>query len=156
MPGPQEYDMDVSRMSRGKSWATTVQAFGSTERRFTSSMPQVPGPGAYKSERHKQLAANYVVRRVNGQLMKSKKAQKASASFQSTTGRHIEKEVSHAAKLNYPGFNQYNANEWDTLAQEKIEGGAPNNFLLMKNDRQRAPFNSTVHRFADLSNQAPI
>jgi len=45
----------------------------------------------------------------------------------------------------------YNAEEWDTIAKQKIEGGAPNNFLLMKNDRQRAPFNSTVHRFAPVT-----
>ena len=51
-------------------------------------------------------------------------------------------------KLNYPSMVAYSgANEWDTIAQQKIEGGAPSNFLLMKNDRQRAPFNSTVHRF---------
>ena len=64
--------------------------------------------------------------------------------------RHIEKEVTEAVKLNYPGMSHYKADEWDTITQQKIEGGAPNNFLLMKNDRQRAPFNSTVHRFSSL------
>lgn len=44
-------------------------------------------------------------------------------------------------------MSYYSAEAWDTMAQQKIEGGAPNNFLLMKNVRQRAPFNSTVHRF---------
>jgi len=45
-------------------------------------------------------------------------------------------------------MEHYNANEWNAISQQKIEGGAPNNFLLMKNDRQRAPFNSTVNRFS--------
>ena len=85
---------------------------------------------------------------MRGQLAKVKKTKKVSASFKSTTGRHIQNELNHAAKLNYPGMNAYTgANEWDTISQMKIEGGAPSNFLLMKNDRQRAPFNSTVHRF---------
>jgi hypothetical protein len=35
----------------------------------------------------------------------------------------------------------------------KIEGGAPSNFLLMKNDRQSAPFNSTVKKASILSQQ---
>ena len=111
-------------------------------------MQMGPGPGNYTTERHKRMAANYVVQRVRGQLVKVKKAKHLSASFKSTTGRHIEKEVNHAAKLNYPGMMAYSgANEWDTISQQKIECGAPPNFLLMKNDRQRAPFNSTVHRF---------
>ena len=103
-----------------------MQTFGTTEKRFTDqtaptiskSMQIAPGPGNYTTERHKRMAANYVVQRVRGQLVKVKKAKQVSASFKSTTGRHIEKEVSHAAKLNYPGMMAYSgANEWDTISQ---------------------------------------
>ena len=91
-------------MSRGKSWTTTIQAFGTTEKRFGDASKQVPGPGTYKSERHKKLALNFAVQRVRGQLVKVKRGKTESASFKSTTGRQIEKEVTHAAKLNYPGM----------------------------------------------------
>ena len=48
--------------------------------------------------------------------MKVKKNNKGSASFKSTTDRHIARELSHAAKVNYPGSTAYTANEWDTMA----------------------------------------
>lgn len=32
------------------------------------------------------------------------------------------------------------------IGKDKIEGGAPNNFLLLKNDRLSAPFGSTVKK----------
>ena len=128
-----------------------MQAFGTTEKRFVTQSMVVPGPGNYKSERHIRMAQNYAMHRIRGQLVKVKKTNKESASFKSKTGRLIEDEVSHASKLAYPGVQHYTANEWDTIGQQKIEGGAPNNFLLMKNDRQRAPFNSTVHRFSNVT-----
>ena len=53
LPGPQEYDGNSSlMMSRGKSWTTTMQAFGTTEKRFGDPSKNAPGPGTYKSERH--------------------------------------------------------------------------------------------------------
>ena len=67
----------------------------------------------------------------------------------SQTARHIEKEVAGALKRNYPGMTHYMADKWDTLAQQKLEGGAPNNFILMQNDRLYAPFNSSVGRFSN-------
>jgi len=33
------------------------------------------------------------------------------------------------------------------MTDSRIEGGAPNNFVLMRNDRQVAPFQSTLTRF---------
>lgn len=97
LPGPQDYELNKEEISRGKSWTTTMQAFGTTEKRFTAStepsisksMQLAPGPGTYSSERHKRMAANYAVQRIRGQLVRVKKANKASASFKSTTGRHI-------------------------------------------------------------------
>ena len=94
---------------------TTIQAFGTTEKRFTDKEKQEPGPGTYKSERHGKMAANYAVKRIGGQLVKMKKSKKQSASFVSTTNRFIENELNHAAKLDYPGMAKYKSNKWDTI-----------------------------------------
>ena len=116
LPGPQEYETNASTtISRGKSWTTTVQAFGSTEKRFVAQSMSVPGPGQYKSERHVRAAQNYAMHRVRGQLVKVRKTNKESASFKSKTGRLIENETNHASKLAYPGVQAYQANEWDTI-----------------------------------------
>ena len=106
LPGPQDYANNNSQsfMKSGKSWTTTAQAFGTTERRFISQSMQAPGPGTYKSERHKKMATSYVVQRVRGQLVKVKKTNKESASFKSGTSRQIESELTAATKLNYPGM----------------------------------------------------
>lgn len=61
IPGPQEYSTNASMFSHGKSWTTTVQAFGSTERRFISQSMQAPGPGEYRSERHGKMAQKFAV-----------------------------------------------------------------------------------------------
>ena len=53
LPGPQDYETNQIEISRGKSWTTTMQAFGTTEKRFTESteptisrsMQLAPGPG---------------------------------------------------------------------------------------------------------------
>ena len=81
------------------------------------------------------MGANFSVQRIRGQLVQVKKKSKGTAVFQSATGRQIEKELNHAEKLNYPGIQHYMANEWDTMSQQRIQGGAPSNFLLMKNER---------------------
>jgi len=47
-------------------------------------------------------------------------------------------------KRNMPCAGEYD--DPRQLGKIKIEGGAPNNFLLMKNERQSAPFNSTVQK----------
>ena len=41
------------------------------------------------------------------------------------------------------------------FGHQMIQGGAPNNFILMKNEKQVAPFNSTVGRFKN-SNQKSL
>ena len=90
-------------MSRGKSWTTTVQAFGSTEKRFVSQNRSVPGPGNYKTECHQRMANNFAVHRIRGQNVKVRKTNKESAAFKSKTGRQIQNELEHASKLAYPG-----------------------------------------------------
>ena len=104
LPGPQEYETSVTiSMSRGKSWTTTVQAFGSTEKRFVSQNRSVPGPGNYKTECHQRMANNFAVHRIRGQNVKVRKTNKESAAFKSKTGRQIQNELEHASKLAYPG-----------------------------------------------------
>lgn len=104
LPGPQEYETNTSTaISRGKSWTTTVQAFGSTEKRFVTQSMLAPGPGTYRSERHLRLAANFATHRIRGQNVKVRKTNKESAAFKSKTGRQIESELDHASKLSYPG-----------------------------------------------------
>ena len=50
--------------------------------------------------------------------------------------------MTKATKLNTPSVCHYD--EPRNIGSFSIEGGAPNNFLLMKNDRLVAPFHSTV------------
>ena len=50
--------------------------------------------------------------------------------------------MTKATRLNTPSVCHYD--ESRNLSSFRIEGGAPNNFLLMKNDRLVAPFKSTV------------
>lgn len=67
LPGPQNYNTAASStMTRGKSWTTTTQAFGTTEKRFTTQSMLIPGPGTYRSERHGRMAANFAVQRIRG------------------------------------------------------------------------------------------
>jgi hypothetical protein len=48
-------------------------------------------------------------------------------------------------KFHWPAAGQYENK--DQLGQFKLSGGAPNNFLLLKNNKFSAPFSSTVNRF---------
>ena len=75
-----------------------------------------------------------ILQRVRGQNVKMKKGQSVSASFKSQTVRQIQREINHAVKLNYPGSQAY-SDQSMMIGVNKLEGGAPNNFLLMKNER---------------------
>ena len=63
-----------------------------------------------------------------------KQKSSSNAVFKSNTVRQIAKEVNHAVKLNYPDAGKYN-DDHNKIGNTMIEGGAPSNFLLMKNDR---------------------
>ena len=72
-PGPGDYAPESSVMNasfNAKVWGSTIQAFGTTERRMPSQPHSVsqslPGPGTYVSERHKKLIKNCVYQRVRG------------------------------------------------------------------------------------------
>ena len=99
----------INRSFTTKNWNTNIQAFGATEKRFASvsksqTAAENPGPGNYNSERHQRLGPKgFVLQRVRGQMVKLQKSNNCSASFKSSTGRQMEKEISHAIKLNYPG-----------------------------------------------------
>ena len=58
----------------------------------------------------------------------------------------MDHQIEHEKKLMMPGAGQYETN-LSTFGGSRIEGGAPNNFVLMRNDRQVAPFSSTLSRF---------
>jgi len=103
LPGPQEYETNNTSMTRGKSWTTTVQAFGTTEKRFPTQSMEIPGPGTYKSENHKRMLSNYSIQRIRGQMIKVRRQNRETAAFKSNTGRHIENEINNAAKHDYPG-----------------------------------------------------
>lgn len=75
-----------------------------------------------------------MIHRVQGQLVRMKQKSSSNAVFKSNTVRQIAKEVNHAVKLNYPDAGKYN-DDHNKIGNTMIEGGAPSNFLLMKNDR---------------------
>jgi hypothetical protein len=67
-------------------------------------------------------------------MLKVRQNNTGNASFKSNTGRSMEQHIQRHQKLNYPDMNAYTS-EVNNIGTLKIEGGAPNNFLLMKNDR---------------------
>ncbi len=74
----------------------------------------------------------------------SHKSKSLSSSFKSTTGRSLSLQLSHDLKRGVPSIGTYE--ESRLIGREQIEGGAPNNFLLLKNDKLSAPFGSTVKK----------
>ena len=74
-PGPAEYNQNstLNTSFHNKTWTSTIQAFGTTEKRMGQMSHSIsyplPGPGSYTSERHRKLAANTVIKRVRGQLV---------------------------------------------------------------------------------------
>lgn len=67
-----------------------------------------------------------------------------SSTFKSTTDRAIYQHTSLEVKKCAPDFGSYE--ETRTIGSIKVEGGAPNNFLLLRNDKLAAPFGSTVKK----------
>lgn len=145
-PAPTDYNAAKNGFSQ-KLWQSNVQAFGNTERRFAFSQKNVtegdaePGPGHYKTssgwvETHKP----YVAKEKRSRF----KSSSTEATFKSKTDRTIGNLLSKGARSSMPPPGAYE--QVGNLAQNLIQGGAPNNFLLMKNDRLVAPFQSTVQK----------
>jgi len=78
--------------------------------------------------------------------MKVKKPELTNGTFKSTTGRLIEDELKLVKKTDAAAVGQYEP-QLAGIGKNLTQGGAPNNFLLMKNERLVAPFQSTVTRF---------
>ena len=68
-----------------------------------------------------------------------------SSTFASTTARSFDPSVTSAIKQDYPAAGAYD--EKRQLGAFNLQGGAPNNFLLLKFTKSAAPFTSTVPRF---------
>lgn len=60
--------------------------------------------------------------------------------------RSFDAKLESHLKYNWPAAGQYE--EKAQFGSFTLQGGAPNNFLLLKNNKSAAPFQSTVPRFA--------
>lgn len=54
--------------------------------------------------------------------------------------------IKQTTKFAPPGVGWYE-NEFGNMSVNKIQGGAPNNFMLMRNEKTVVPFQSKVTRF---------
>jgi hypothetical protein len=149
-PGPQDYSTTNKEQSFvTKQWQTNIGAFGTTERKFASmnaqlvEPAQVPGPGAYSEQSFVQQ--KYATKKIKGQNVKVRN-QPTSSYFQSVSTRSFDAKLESHLKYNWPAAGQYE--EKAQFGSFTLQGGAPNNFLLLKNNKSAAPFQSTVPRFA--------
>jgi hypothetical protein len=67
-----------------------------------------------------------------------------SSSFISTTDRSFSQQIQNEVKRGGPSIGSYA--EVRQIGRNSIDGGAPSNFLLLKNDKLAAPFGSTVKK----------
>eukprot|EP00347_Sterkiella_histriomuscorum_P018631 403344779 len=109
------------------------------------SVSTIPGPGDYELQSQFGGAVKYITRKIRGKNIRMRSEMPHSAVFKSQTGRSLDQNLSYHIKQQSPADGQYNSSQG--LAHSFIQGGAPNNFLLMKNEKRQAPFQSTVNRF---------
>lgn len=131
-PGPGEYAETNTSLQSIKLWSSAIQAFGTTERRFMQShsvtAPSTPGPGQYPAKR--QFWSKSSLHRIRGQFV-AVKTQSLNAVFKSGTERQLDKELRHTIRENLPSAAQYRDNRG--IGELSVQGGAPNNFLLLQN-----------------------
>jgi hypothetical protein len=101
----------------------------------------VPGPGSYSAQSF--VSKKFTNKKIRGQTTKVKSSQ--SYTFTSTSTRSFDPKLEQNIKFHWPAAGQYENK--DQIGQFKLTGGAPNNFLLLKNNKTSAPFSSTVSRF---------
>ena len=63
----------------------------------------------------------------------------------------MDRDLKYTLKQNLPSATQYI--ESREFGMKPADGGAPNNFLLMRNDKLCAPFNSTCKKLEITSHQ---
>jgi len=86
----------------------------------------------------------YTTKKMKGQTVKIK-SQPASSFFQSVSTRSFDPKLEANLRFHWPAAGQYEDKE--SFGSFTLQGGAPNNFLLLKNNKSAAPFQSTVPRF---------
>lgn len=69
-----------------------------------------------------------------------------SAIFVSNTRRGLDEELHRNQKQGIPCVGHYEQ-DFLNMSNNIISGGAPNNFLLMRNEKQVVPFNMSATRF---------
>ena len=106
-------------------------------------MKLVPGPGQYKTTTF--VEKKYTSKKIKGQTVKVRN-QPTSSYFASVSTRSFDPKLDSAIKFHWPAAGQYE--ERDQFGAFSLQGGAPNNFLLLKNNKSAAPFQSTVPRFS--------
>ena len=117
-----------------------MQAFGQTEKRFAQAQGSFadlgpPGPGHYNRQ-IKWLPQKSAAVKHNGKRITHFRAKSASSTFKSTTSR-----IQNQLPPDAPPLGTYE--ESRIFGSVPMQGGAPNNFLKLKNERLVAPFNST-------------
>jgi len=60
--------------------------------------------------------------------------------------RTFDAKLEQNIKFHWPAAGQYDT-KGKNIGQQTLQGGAPNNFLLLKSNKSAAPFTSTVPRF---------
>jgi hypothetical protein len=98
----------------------------------------MPGPGSYASEVRRRKTIKTAKGPVTGFGSNS------SSAFRSTTCRSLQSDLNRQTKLNVPATGHYE--EKRTIGYQAVQGGVPNNFLLTKNNRDAAPFNTSDSR----------
>lgn len=101
-----------------------------------------PGPAHYKTSRYWNQTSSIGPIKINDKKITNFRYKSTgSSTFRSTTERN---QLTSLSKDKMPSATQYNP--FRSFGSVALEGGAPNNFLLMKNDRLVAPFGSTVQK----------
>ena len=150
-PGPQQYGSTAQNQGfQAKNWSTNIGAFGTTERKFAGlydndRKASVPGPGTYASQTFVQK--KFTTKKMRGQAVRVKNGAQSSF-FSSCSTRTFDDKLESNIKFHWPAAGQYETNK-SSLGSFKLQGGAPNNFLLLKNTKSAAPFTSTVPRFQE-------
>lgn len=151
-PGPGEY-LDGAKNSLSQSIsqkrnAHSNNSFGANQKRFDKDDTLPPGPGTYmqselevgvkhkpgkRSLKTKDGPKHTVIKSsVNSIGLKGE-----NGCFKSTTKRELD----HLIGKDNPGVGQFNIKDHQSIGVQKIQGGAPNNFLILSKN-----FDPFIHK----------